>query len=100
MPGWIWLLALVVGMTLLQLLIYRRLHEKSDGESPSGESPSSETPSGDSSDGPPFGGHLDFDPDRPGTLPGDDARHCPHCGAENDPDSVYTYCASCLRRLR
>ncbi|MFB6097240.1 MAG: hypothetical protein ABEJ74_07625 [Haloferacaceae archaeon] len=90
MAIWVWLLALVIVMTLLQLVVYRRLSEEPGGEPPPRDAGEETTPAA----------RLEFDPGRPTDSPGGDARRCPHCGAENDPDSVYTYCASCVRRLR
>lgn len=92
MAGWIWLLALVVGLTVLQLLVYRQLRRKSDQAPPAGrDRERSLRP----------GGQPAFEADaRETTTPSGERRRCPHCGAENEADPAYTYCATCLRRLR
>lgn len=92
MPGWIWLLALVVGLTALQLLVYRRLRRESDQAPSAGRNRERSLQPGS---------HLAFEADAgEAKTPSGDRRRCPHCDAENDTDPVYTYCAVCLRRLQ
>jgi hypothetical protein len=125
MDVWGWVLVYVVGLTVLQLLVYRYLLR--DGGSltqhlgtPSGDN-DHEAPWSQGSTGPnrSVGGPADSDaepddappamdawpeddayvppgPTRPDTTNG---RRCPHCGAENETDEAFTHCWNCTRAL-
>lgn len=97
MGAWTWLLLLVFGLAVVQLVVYRRLQAGTTGRERSD--------AGDT--------ELDVDWGIERHYPGDDltARPagrergadewvCPHCGAHNEADQAYTYCHDCVRRLR
>lgn len=111
MDLWGWVIAYVVGFSLLQVLIYRYLRERetsgsverasegsiertappqeswnTDGRRSFGEPPYSTDPyvSGEAYEGDAAVG---------------EGRHCPRCGALNEPDPAYTYCRECVRPL-
>ncbi len=85
MDLWMWLLAYLLGFSLLQLLLYRYFsRDVPHGETTtpaSGEHPTAR-----------LNGGTDTSTTA-GTV-------CPNCGAENEPDAVYTYCQECLSRLQ
>jgi hypothetical protein len=94
MDPWALLAAYAVVIVVLQMLVYlyyRRRSGQSDGRTvrPSivdhEGSPTSQAARGTVTDG-------ETDDDRE-MVP------CPHCGAPNEADSVYTYCHNCLGEL-
>jgi hypothetical protein len=115
MVGWPWLLAAVLGVTLLQVLLYRRLRGDADRAGRTGDQHGRADRSGRTEDqrgrdeghsvtrrsafG--MGGAAAFAAgnDREDTPDDADGRSCPHCGARNEPDDVFTYCAECVRPL-
>jgi hypothetical protein len=116
---WVWIVVYAVGLALLQVLVYRYLWQR--GGSPAGEAPRRwhddprqrpdrrpGTDSGSGSDGQ-SGGESRAGADvrsvespYSGTLHGatpSDARLCPHCGVENEPDTAFSHCWNCAGRL-
>ncbi|MFB6165117.1 MAG: hypothetical protein ABEJ31_08150 [Haloarculaceae archaeon] len=91
MEVWTWIVAYVVGFSLLQLLVYRYFRD-SDA----------------SVEGPPHGPGERYSPavdglerDAPrGREATGDGRYCPHCGATNEPDASFRYCRECASPLR
>ncbi|PSQ24758.1 hypothetical protein BRD01_03235 [Halobacteriales archaeon QS_8_65_32] len=119
MELWGWVVAYVVGFSLLQVLIYRYLRDRDDAgtNATSGErslertAPPREHPNTDR--GPAVGesSHGIDSPDAPGNADRGDGhrdrvraastsgRHCPRCGTLNDVDPGFTYCRECVRPL-
>lgn len=113
---WGWVLAYVVGFSLLQVLIYRYLSGRDEGganarsgeralerTTPRGEQWPSE--GGSTVGEPPQGADPlstsgELDPrDARSTPQGPQGRHCPRCGALNDAAGAFTYCRNCIRPL-
>ncbi|MFC7202892.1 hypothetical protein ACFQJC_05155 [Haloferax namakaokahaiae] len=95
MDTWGWIVVYALGLTLLQLLVYRYL--VTSGEPTMGEGV------GRDSDRTERYGHpelaVPFD-DRTGvrrTPTGE--RICPHCGTENEPDPTFDLCWNCTGRI-
>lgn len=109
---WGWVIAYVVGFSLLQVLIYRYLRGRGDGGAgaSSGERAMERTApprerwntDGSSTVGDPphrvdplyASGEINSD-----TAASTQGRHCPRCGTLNEPDPIFTYCQECVRPL-
>jgi hypothetical protein len=128
MDIWGWLAVYVVGLTLLQLLLYRYVRDGEGGvandylderpaegtdrggrhggtarrsgtpDRPRDQRGRHERPRNDRTD-PPAGNGFDARTVR--ATPRDDGRRvCPHCGTENhDPEGAFRYCQRCVRPL-
>ena len=102
MEAWGWIIVFAVGLTALQLLLYRYLAGRGDipgearGLMGNGDDSNRTTPSAE----PP----NDF---RPGTFgpqvdrgrKSESGRRCPRCGAENEAEQAYSRCWNCARRI-
>lgn len=102
MEAWGWIIVFAVGLTALQLLLYRHLAD--DGNVPgearglvgNGDDSNRTTPNPE--------GSSDF---RSATLgrrvdrgrESGDGRRCPQCGAENEAEPAYSRCWNCARRI-
>lgn len=80
----VWLAAYLLGFTVLQLLLYRYFRR---------EVPRGETTTPASADGGTPRAATGTD------APDTDGSRCPHCGAENEAEGVYSYCRECLSPL-
>ncbi len=89
MEVWGWLVAYVVGFGLVQLLLYRYFQR--DDPSPDA-TPGSTDQSGHRA--------VERSPHPPEDDEGIDGVQCPHCGAVNERDEMFTYCGACARSLR
>lgn len=109
---WGWVIAYVVGFSLLQVLIYRYLKGRGDGGAGTasgdraiertapprerwnneGRSAISDLPQGAD----PLYASSEVSSDAAATPRG---RHCPRCGTLNEPDPTFTYCRECVRPL-
>ena len=88
MAVWAWILAYVVGFSLLQLLVYRYVRDSD----PSVEGPSVGDQYLTTADRPERGG---------GQGEHDDASvYCQHCGARNELGAPFRYCRECTAPLR
>jgi hypothetical protein len=87
MEVWTWIVAYIVGFSLLQLLVYRYVRDReASGTAPRG----AET----------YSAPLDQTERAPGARSeGDEGTHCPQCGAFNEGNS-YQYCRACVSPLR
>ena len=101
MEVWGWIIVFAVGLTALQLLLYRYLlgpgnvsaetrRLVGDGEDSNRTTPNAEW-SNDLSH--PIGRQVD----RAGDW--NDGRRCPHCGTENETEAAYSRCWNCARRI-
>ncbi|WP_049921936.1 DUF7577 domain-containing protein [Halopiger djelfimassiliensis] len=106
MELWGWLIGYVVLFVLLHLLLYYAYVRRGDGDNT--RTPSFADPNrarSHSSPGPdryPRAPDEFDDADGPETerdLEGETIR-CPHCGANNAADQVFTYCWHCISTLR
>lgn len=90
----LWLALAVVSFTLLQLALYRYFGDESSSERPA-TNPGVRTDTGRDTGtrSAEFGSVT-----REETPSGSDADGvtCPHCGAHNERDTVYTYCRGCV----
>jgi len=91
MEVWTWVVAYIVGFSLLQLLVYRYFRDSE----PSADGSSSG--SGDQ-----YSPAVDqLERDRPAPDPADEEGvYCQHCGAVNDSESTFRYCKRCVSPLR
>jgi hypothetical protein len=122
MDIWGWIVVYAVGLTVLQLLVYRYLlnnggsmtrrvgtpfreddrdasWSNGPGSNPSRKGPTSgpgDDVERDSTSTPALDARSYVDARTP-----DDAgdRRCPHCGAENEPDEAFSHCWNCARAL-
>jgi hypothetical protein len=118
MDVWGWIVVYALGLTILQLLLYRYLVGGSGTPVDRGAnveregSPPFESENDDRGDRDSRGdvdprvrallgrsepGPWGEQPDRASEEPG--VRTCPHCGAENEPDPVFSRCWSCTGQL-
>ena len=102
MEAWGWIVVFVVGLTALQLLLYRYLAGggnvpgEARGLMSNGDDSNRTTPNPERSG--------DF---RTATLgrrvdrgrDAGDGRQCPQCGAENEAEQAYSRCWNCARRI-
>ena len=94
MEVWTWILAYVVGFSLLQLLVYRYVRDSE----PSVEGPApgeGYTPAPDRVDDSPV---READDSDPGTD--DPTVRCPRCGTRNAEIGTVRYCRACVAPLR
>lgn len=112
MDLWGWVVAYVVGFSLLQVLIYRYLRDRgntgtggSSGErtiertAPPRERRSTEgrsTVADPSHEADRLHTTGTTEDERVASVSG---RHCPRCGTLNEPDPTFTYCRECVRPL-
>jgi ribosomal protein S14 len=109
---WGWVLAYVVGFSLLQVLIYRYLSGRKEGQANarSGERALERTtPRGEqwAGEGHPTGGEpapetnpsVSRETDERAARSAPRNRHCPRCGTLNGADGAFTYCKNCVRPL-
>lgn len=108
---WGWVIAYVVGFSLLQVLIYRYLRGRGDtGTSSSSSEHSFERTAPPREHRGAEGGvtvgeqsHRSeplYTVGEPSTrTPSPSGRHCPRCGTLNELDSTFTYCRECVRPL-
>lgn len=90
MEVWTWIVAYVVGFSLLQLLVYRYFR---DGDA------SVEGPSAGSGDRYPAAADgLDRAASR--EEPTGDGVRCRHCGAVNEGEASFRYCRECVTPLQ
>ena len=103
MEAWGWIIVFAVGLTALQLLLYRYLVGGGDvpGEARGlvgdGDDTNRTTPSAEWSNDfrhGTFGTHVDR-----GQRESGDGRRCPRCGAENEAEQAYSRCWNCARRI-
>ena len=101
-PLWGWLAAYVVGLAILQLVLYRYLVDGSESlnEPPklSDDGREMDVEGGDASR------EVRLDPFAPRAdvsrwSADGERRLCPHCGAENEPESAFTRCRNCAGQL-
>lgn len=91
MEVWAWILAYVVGFSLLQLLVYRYFRDSEpsvEGAQPeSGERYSAAVD------------HLEHDQSGQ-QVADDDGVYCQHCGAFNRTEATFRYCKRCVTPLQ
>ena len=92
METWAWILAYILGFTLLQLYLYRYFVKSSSTEGAPPESPADGTPS------PSDGAGAPIDP--PEGESEADLVQCSECGTYNENDPMYTFCKDCGERLQ
>ena len=101
-PLWGWLAAYVLGLAILQLVLYRYLVSGDDGVSErrrlGDDGREMDLDGGDAS------ADVRFDPFAPRAdvdrwSAGGDQRLCPRCGAENEPERAFTRCWNCAGQL-
>lgn len=97
MDVWGWLIVYAVGLGVLQLLVYRYLADDGVTEGRRHFSRSYVDPNrrGD----PRLDGLGESAGDDARRADIEDGRHCPHCGAMNEADAVFSRCWRCTRRL-
>lgn len=106
MDTWGWIAAYAVGLTVLQLLMYRYLARHGDALSGSaalsGGDGDEESRHRSASMSPERTYWMDEDHlgsiDRPRDDPAD-ARVCPYCDVENEPERAFARCWNCAGRL-
>jgi hypothetical protein len=106
MDAWGWIVVYAIGLTVLQLLVYRYLlsdredvrYEPAFGESDETATPDSSTRATRRARDPVGPPRRPTDARGRGGRP-PDARLCPHCGAENEPDRTFDRCWNCAERL-
>ncbi|RDZ64136.1 hypothetical protein C5B90_13650 [Haloferax sp. Atlit-12N] len=98
MDVWGWIVVYALGLTLLQLLVYRYL--VNGGEPTMGEGSSRDSARTDRYAHPEIAASFD-DGSQAGvqTTPTGE-RICPNCGVENEADTAFDLCWNCTRRLR
>ena len=98
MDVWGWIVIYALGLTILQLLVYRYLVD--GGEPTMGDGSARNADHGDRYAHPeiavPFDERSSVGVQR--TPTGE--RICPSCGAENESDATFELCWNCTRRLR
>lgn len=90
----VWLALAFVGFALFQVVLYRYLH----GESPSGRAGKNLGARTDTGreNGPDSTEFVTLTREERPPEPDTAEITCTHCGADNERDSVYTYCRRCL----
>lgn len=97
MDAWGWIAVYAVGLTVLQLVVYRYLLGGDEGgDASNGEPPVRTAPRGSDTVGVP---RLHATESREETSDGPTARPCPRCGVENEPDRTFDRCWNCAGRL-
>jgi hypothetical protein len=89
MEVWTWIIAYIVGFSLLQLLVYRYFRDSE---------PSVEGPSPGSGERYASGDRLERD--QSGRTATDDGVYCQHCGTYNEQTATYRYCKQCVAPIR
>lgn len=90
MEVWTWILAYIVGFSLLQLLVYR--YFRNQEASVEQASPRSVER---------YAAPVEQLEHEPLARPdGGDGVHCQRCGAYNQHESTYRYCRKCVSPLR
>jgi hypothetical protein len=106
MDAWGWIVVYAVGLTVLQLLVYRYLLNGGGavGYDAAVGRESEEAPNGDGA-APASGREFPGTPrlyaqDRhQADVSESTERYCPHCGAENEPDRTFDRCWNCANRI-
>lgn len=105
MDAWGWIAVYAIGLTVLQLVVYRYLLDDDEGVQYEGrfggdgddaESRARTAPRGRDSVGVPrlqATESWDREPESAG------GRVCPRCGVENEPDRTFDRCWNCTSRL-
>ncbi|WP_336000996.1 DUF7577 domain-containing protein [Halorientalis halophila] len=90
MEVWTWIVAYIVGFSLLQLLVYRYFRDSE---------PSAEGASGSREQ---YAAAADgLERDASSRRAGDeDGTVCQHCGTFNEHEATYRYCKHCVSPLR
>ena len=108
---WGWIIAYVIGFSLLQVLIYRYLRGRDNGTGGSASERSFERTAPPREHGGADRGSavteqsLAADPLYTASEPGtrgpsmSSGRQCPRCGTPNELDPTFTYCRECVRPL-
>lgn len=97
MDAWGWIAVYAIGLTVLQLVVYRYLLDGGEGgDASNGESHVRTAPRGSDAVGVP---RLHATESRDGASDGPTARLCPRCGVENEPDRTFDRCWNCAGRL-
>ncbi len=102
MEAWGWIIVFAVGLTALQLLLYRYLVGRGDvpGEARGlvgdGDDANRTTPNAEWSND--FR-HATLGAQVDSTAAAEDGRRCPRCGAENEAEQAYSRCWNCARRI-
>ena len=90
MEVWAWIVAYIVGFSLLQLLVYRYFRDRGSVEQPS---------SAKATDG--YSVAVEqVEPESRQPTPTGDGIHCQQCGAHNESESTFRYCRRCASPLR
>lgn len=109
MDIWQWVLVYAALLALLQVLLYFYMRDGEDGQSiafsgggehgqRNGTVPH-QSPYHDLSGNVTDQESAPRDSDEHQSVPDENTLVCPHCGAHNDRDSVYTYCRNCVTQL-
>ncbi len=99
MQEWLPIAAYVLLITVVQLLVYRRLRNRGDTSRRAalrGVRGIDSDPNGDTGDHRGTDAHPS--PSRDPTD-GEDAHVCPACGARNEPDQTFSRCWNCTTKL-
>lgn len=96
MDAWGWIVVYAIGLTVLQLAVYRYLLGGEGDDASNGDSPVRTAPRGSDAVGV---ARLQATESRDGTSDGPTARLCPRCGVENEPDRTFGRCWNCANRL-
>ncbi|AHZ23044.1 hypothetical protein E6P09_01895 [Haloferax mediterranei ATCC 33500] len=98
MDVWGWIVIYALGLTLLQLLVYRYL--LNGGEPTIGDSSGRDSDRSERYVHPEIAASFE-ERSRTGvqTTPTGE-RICPNCGAENEADTTFDLCWNCTRRIR
>jgi hypothetical protein len=88
MEVWAWIVAYIVGFSLLQLLVFRYFRNSETAV---------EQPSPGSGEGYAAGDHLEQGGSSEATPT--DGVHCQQCGAYNEQVTTYRYCKQCASPL-
>jgi hypothetical protein len=102
-PLWGWIVVYALGLTILQLLLYRYLVGGGEGISEGSRGLGDEGREVNV-DGPDRSAEVQFDPLAPRSdvsrwTVEDGMRVCPHCGAKNEPEQSFRRCWNCVGRL-
>ncbi|ADQ66084.1 hypothetical protein C499_10164 [Halogeometricum borinquense DSM 11551] len=107
MEAWGWIVVYAIGLTILQLLVYRYLLNNGGEVGYDGVvGDSDDRPDGPVAHGGERGSigrspRLVASPNAPANERDDQStgRYCPHCGSENEPDHTFDRCWNCANRL-
>ncbi|MFC6730955.1 MULTISPECIES: hypothetical protein [unclassified Haladaptatus] len=90
LDAWGWVVAYIIGFTVIHLLVYQylRTSDESRFEQFSPSDASGYEGSSATADYGTQSGHV------PGEF-----RQCPHCGTQNEADPVFVFCKECIQPL-